>query len=192
MLPPEILVNKEISLKFIKHSDATQCFKLIEASRAYLREWLSWVDLTKSQADTEKFIDFTVKQHSENKIFCYAIWFNNNFAGIISIQDLNISNKKGYIGYWVGEKFRGKKICKNSTKALINSAFKSNKFHSLRILCATKNIASQSIPKALGFKFEGTHRDNEFLYDKYVDHHVYSILENEWSSVTKTSFPPQN
>ena len=32
----------------------------------------------------------------------------------------------------------------------------------------------------LGFKYEATLRQCEFLYDKYVDHAVYSLLSVEY------------
>ena len=35
-------------------------------------------------------------------------------------------------------------------------------------------------PERLGFTYEGTLRDKEWLYDHFVDSAVYSMLDDEW------------
>ena len=44
-----------------------------------------------------------------------------------------------------------------------------------------KNIKSRAIPERLGFKYEATLRQCEWLYDHYVDHAVYSMLASEYT-----------
>ncbi|MDP9371062.1 MAG: GNAT family N-acetyltransferase, partial [Chloroflexota bacterium] len=39
---------------------------------------------------------------------------------------------------------------------------------------------SCAIPERLGFAREGTLRQVEWLYDHFVDHHVYGMLAAEW------------
>ncbi|TGV06666.1 N-acetyltransferase, partial [Mesorhizobium sp. M00.F.Ca.ET.186.01.1.1] len=50
----------------------------------------------------------------------------------------------------------------------------------ITIQAATGNAKSRAIPERLGFQLEGILRRNEFLYDHFVDHAVYSMLKEEW------------
>ena len=67
-----------------------------------------------------------------------------------------------------------------AVRAITNQAFKELKLNRIEIRCATGNKASQAIPKSLGFKEEGVMRQNEWLYDHFVDHIVFSVLASEW------------
>lgn len=64
---------------------------------------------------------------------------------------------------------------------MIDFAFNEWNLNRVEIRCATGNTASQSIPKALGFEEEGLLRENEWLYDHFVDHVVFSMLKRNWA-----------
>jgi len=49
-------VNDDIQLKLLEIRDAEEVFTLTEASRQYLRQWLPWVDMTKTVEDSKSFI----------------------------------------------------------------------------------------------------------------------------------------
>lgn len=55
-------INNELELKGFKLEEANELFALINENRTYLREWLPWVDGTKSVQDSKAFIDHTVDQ----------------------------------------------------------------------------------------------------------------------------------
>ena len=55
----------------------------------------------------------------------------------------------------------------------------------VEIRCATGNKKSCAIPERLGFTFEGIQRNGGWLYDRFVDYRIYSILANEWLETGK-------
>ena len=65
-------------------------------------------------------------------------------------------------------------------KALTDYAFTHLKLNKVEIRAAVENKKSRSIPERLGFVYEGTLRQAEWLYDHYVDHAVYGMLADEW------------
>ncbi|MES2768117.1 MAG: GNAT family protein [Bdellovibrionota bacterium] len=178
-------IDSKLELRQIRKEDALEFFNLADKNRAYLRQWLGWLDLSKVPLDTEYFINSTLKLIADKVSLCFLIWNENKIAGIIDLREINTSNKNALIGYWVGEESRGQGLAKKATKAVVNYAFHELKLNRIEIRCATGNTASQAVPKSLNFKEEGILRENEWLYDHFVDHIVYSILAKEWNLKTE-------
>ena len=63
---------------------------------------------------------------------------------------------------------------------LIQIGFEQLDLNKISIRCATENCKSASIPERLGFVKEGTFRESEWLYDRFLDHYSYSQLRSEY------------
>ncbi len=175
-------INKDLSLKLIELHDAERLFELIDQSRDYLKEWLSWVDFTKNVDDTKNFIRGCLKGYADNESLHTVILFKGEIVGVASFNSMNWLNKTAYIGYWLGEKYQGKGIITNVSKELTNYAIHQLTLNKVEIRAAVENTKSRSIPERLGFVNEGTIRQAEWLYDHYVDHVVYGVLASEWKA----------
>jgi len=91
--------------------------------------------------------------------------YKGNFAGLIGFNNVDWERKCTSIGYWLGESFQGKGIMTKALETFINYAF------------STMHLNKIEIPIA-----EGTIRDAEWLYDRYVNHVMYGLLKHEWSA----------
>jgi ribosomal-protein-serine acetyltransferase len=67
-------VRENLYLQLLEERHATEVFSLADQDRAYLREWLPWVDATQTVDDTLSFIRSTLEQFSSNKGFVAGIW----------------------------------------------------------------------------------------------------------------------
>jgi ribosomal-protein-serine acetyltransferase len=177
---PQIRVDDKILLKVLEQEDADAVFSLVDENRLYLREWLPWVDTNTTKEDSRIFIKSTQEQNQLNFGFQCGIWFNEYLAGIIGFHPIDWVNKSVEIGYWLGKKFQGNGIVTKSCKALVEVAFYDFQLNRVQIRCATENKKSCAIIERLGFIREGTIRQAEFLYDKYVDLHIYGITADIW------------
>ncbi len=175
-------IDEDLSLKLIEYRDAQNIFNLINNSRAYLREWLPWLDSTTKLEAQVDYIKASLDGFSKRKSINTVILFQNQIVGIAGYNEINWSNKTVYIGYWLSEEFQGKRIMTRVAKALTNYVFTDLALNKVEIRVATSNIKSRGIPERLGFTNEGCIRQAEWLYDHYVDHVVYGVLANEWSS----------
>ena len=176
----EYAIDNEIVLKLLDTLHAGQLLELTNSSRKYLKEWLPWVDGTKSVEDTRSFIEMTKKQAASNNGFQAGIWYKGSIAGVIGFHGINWANRSTSIGYWLGERYQGSGVMTKSCKAFINYAFKELELNRVEIRCAEKNLRSRTIPERLSFVKEGMIREAEWLYDHYVDHVVYGVLSREW------------
>lgn len=176
-----IQMTKDSLLKQLELADAEELFRLTDANRSYLKQWLPWLDYTKRVEDTAQFIRMTINQHSNNQGIHYGIWYKGRLAGTIGVHNIDWINKKTAIGYWLGEQFQGRGLMTNAVSAYMEHLiFTSWGLEKVTIQAATENDRSRAIPERLGFHLEGVLRRNEFLYDRFVDHAVYSLLRSEW------------
>lgn len=179
------IIDNDIELRLLEERNAEELFNLIDSCRKHLRQWLPFVDGTKSAEDTKQFIESTKKQFASNNGFQAGIWYKGKLVGVIGYHGINWSNKSTSIGYWLGEEYVGNGIMTKACKAFVNYALVDLNLNRVEIRCAENNHKSRAIPERLGFIKEGMIREAEWLYDHYVSHVVYGMLEVEWQEKLK-------
>jgi len=175
-------LNERHSLRQLTLNDTAELFAVVDANRAYLRQWLPWLDMTRSISDTRHFLDGSVQQCQNNHSIQAAILFEGRLAGVVGYHRIDWQNRSTLLGYWIAEKFQGRGLVTTSCRVLIDHAFASLNLHRIAITCATGNLRSRAIAERLGFTHEGRHRGAEWLYDHFIDHEVYSQLQKEWEA----------
>ena len=173
-------IDDKLKLKMLELRDAEQLFSLTIQSKDTLREWLPFIDFTKTVADTENFIKSTMKQFSENNGIQAGIWYEGELAGVIGFHKIDWSNRSTSIGYWLGDDYVGNGLMTRSVKAFVDHALIDIGLNRVEIRAAVENEKSRAIPERLGFTDEGTVRQAEWLYDHFVDHKVYGMLASDW------------
>lgn len=173
-------IADDITVKLIDDEQAEALFDLVDINREYLREWLTWLDANTTLDDTKKFIQKSREQYANNEGFQAAIWYQEQLVGMIGFNYISWANRETSIGYWLGEEFQGNGIITKGCQVLIEYAFKDLGMNRIEIRCATKNQKSRAIPERLGFTMEGVLRQKQWLYDRFEDWAIYSLLRHEW------------
>lgn len=173
-------VNANVRLKLLETKYSDELYALTDKDRNYLREWLPWVDGTRSPQHTREFIAGTLKEYANNNGFNAGIFQNGTIVGCIGLHGIDWGNKKTSIGYWLGSEYQGQGIMTSCCRAVINHMFEDAGLNRVEIRAAAFNNKSRAIPERLGFTQEGIIRDAEWLNDHYVDHVVYGMLKQEW------------
>jgi len=177
-----IRIDEETELRIYEERHAQEVAELVNQNRAYLRQWLPWIDNSRTIEDSRAFIRSSLQQFAQNEGFQAGICYRDKLVGGIGYQSIDWINRKVEIGYWLGESFQRKGLMTNACRTLIAYAFTEIGLNKVEIRCATENIRSCAIPKRLGFTQEGILRDAEWLYDHYVNTVVYGLLAREWQS----------
>src|SRR5579864_576093 len=173
-------IQDGVSLQLLEERHGPAIFAVVDRDRAYLREWLPWVDPTTDAGATLKFIKTTLEQFASNEGLVAGIWCGDEFAGTIGTHKIDWLNRRVEIGYWIASKFQGRGIVTDGCRALIDHAFEEWELNRVEIHCAPQNEKSCAIPKRLGFQFEGVLREAQLLDGKYVDTNVYAMLARDW------------
>ncbi|WP_096272115.1 GNAT family N-acetyltransferase [Paucisalibacillus globulus] len=173
-------VDDEITLRLLTETDADELFQLIDYSRDHLREWLGWIDRTKTVHDSKQFIQTCTKIHEKRQGLTLGIYLHDKLAGVIGFNTIDWTNRIGVIGYWLGSNFQGEGIMTRAVTGLIDYGYHQLGLNRMEIRAAFENTKSRAIPERLGFMQEGQIRQGEWLYDHYVDLVVYGMLASEW------------
>jgi ribosomal-protein-serine acetyltransferase len=173
-----INIQKGLYLRRISHHDAEEVFDLIDKNRNHLRTWLPFVDATISADHTHSFIGQLEKPYSRELVF--TICYDDYITGLVGFKDIDRTNQRLEIGYWISKQNEGKGIVSKTCKSLIDKAFGKMNMHRIQIKCGIGNERSCNIPIRLGFTFEGIERDGEKHNKGFIDLAVYSLLKNDW------------
>lgn len=174
-----ISITPELELRLRHAEDAQAIFELIDKNRAYLRRYLPWVDGVTVIEDTRKYIEVNVEAFTKKTAVDLGIWYEGKWVGSVGSTRLDLNNKKVEIGYWLDEGHSGKGIMTQSVKALIEYLFNTFDLNRIEIHVTPENIKSSAIPERLGFTYEGTLRQVEFVNGTFLDNKVYGLLREE-------------
>lgn len=174
-------VDEEIELRVLELRHAPELFALIQANRLHLREWLSWVDMSQSVEDVQRFIAFSLNGFAQNNGFSAGIWYKGALVGVIGhFMPIDWTNGITRLTCWLSHALLGKGIATRSCRAVIGHAFKEMGLNRVEIRCAVDNIRSRNIPKRLGFTEECILRCGEWGNGQYRNSVIYGMTANNW------------
>ena len=181
MKPRELLpVDDEVLLVPRHAGDAAEMFALVDAHRQQLREWLGWVDGTRSVADMRRYAQYAAAQFESRLAFDYAIVVGGNVAGSIGLHALDWSNRNAQIGYWLAPSARGRGAVTRACATLVTFGLRQLALQRLEIRCAVANARSRAVPERLNFKYEGTLTQAHALHGRYYDLALYATTASHW------------
>jgi len=168
-----------INIKKITLTDAEVFWTLLEDNRQYLERWMPRIKENSSMETNKKIIESFVEEMAAGRSLRSLIYFDSEPVGYVGIK-IDKLNKNCDVSYWVCEKHRGRGIAKKAVKLMVEESFENLNLHKFYLFSSTRNSASISIAKSLGFILEGTLREHELLEDGYHDILLFSLLKKEW------------
>lgn len=177
-------IRPGIELRLLEERHASAAFALMDRDREHLREWLAFVDKTRTEEDWRKFVRASLDQFAATEGFTAGIWEGDRFMGVIGTKPIDWLNGKVELGYWIGHAYQGKGIMTDACRVVLAYLFRELRLNRVEIACATGNARSAAIPRRLGFTLEGTRREAELVNGKFYDLLLFSMLKKEWATRT--------
>lgn len=173
-------IHENLVLRQLRLNDYTDIYAAINNQREYLGKWLPFVEFTREPNDSKKFVESVIDLPEDNREYIFTIRYKNEFIGLIGFKNTDKQNKKTEIGGWLSENFQRQGIVTKSLKRLCSFAFEELAMNRIQIKCAVGNERSKSLPKRLGFTFEGIEQDGELLTGNiFTDIETYSKLKRD-------------
>lgn len=177
-------VDEHVALRFLEPQHATALFRVSDANRRFLREWLPWLDATRTVTDTKRFIRQARDGWRDLTQLQTGLWHDDELVGAMGIHRIEPLNRRGQIGYWIAERHQMRGMVTRACARLIRFGFEQLDLNKLEIMCEPRNHRSRAVPERLGFVQEGTLREAQWLNDRFVDLVVYGQLLREWEART--------
>ena len=180
--PEKITVHSQLSLVSPSSHHVSKLYRIIKENREYFSQFMNWPGFVTSEADTASFLDDCLLNHQKNKSKTYVILYENAPVGLISFNDIDITNKVAYLGYWLDSKQQGKGIVSQSVNAMVRHFSDNEMIRRFVIQCSISNRASNEVAKRCGFALEGTLIQAEKISGQFHDQNIYSLVIEECSS----------
>ena len=177
---PFIKIDEELSLHLARPELAGAIFTTVNKDRLYLRQWLPWVDDTKTEADIATFIHHSIKMNASGEQLITFLYWKDQLAGSVGAVKFIKDRKSCEMGYWLRSDLQGNGIMTKACQAFIKYLFSSKDLNRIEIYAASGNAKSQAVCRRLGFRQEGTLRQALWLHNKYHDLELYALLKADW------------
>ena len=152
---PEKISGPHVTMRKNQISQAAEIFACVEEDRERLAKFLPWVPSTTQVKDEMDFIQLTHDLRQQHKMYDYGLFLNEGtYIGNIGVHNINWLCDRCELGYWILGRYEGKGLMREAVTMLTHQAFQLG-FNRVEILCAPENQRSATIPKSLGFAYEG-------------------------------------
>ncbi len=182
-LDPAPRHTSRFELRPFKRRDAEPLLEAVGKSLPELHQWLPWAHLGYNRIDANRFIRETARAWKEGRAFDFAIRAHadlDRHIGNISVWHVSRPFRVGEIGYWIrSDETRGG-VGTEATARVLAVAFDELKMHRVVLRIAVGNRGSERIAEKLGFSVEGVLREEIKVAGTWLDHTVYSLLEDEY------------
>jgi ribosomal-protein-serine acetyltransferase len=176
-----IELANNVALEPLSDAHSQRLYDLTEANRAHLREWLPWLDHIHNIEDTAAFVESVAQKSASDGVPNFALFHHGKLCGVAGFHTVQKMHGSAPIGYWLAQDSNGKGVVSTAVRELLRIGFIELELNKIEIHCAVHNWQSRTIPERLGFQYEGSLRQCEWLYTHFVDHAIYSMLASEYS-----------
>lgn len=180
---PERIDSVRVFLERHSLDLAEQMYRYVDLDRDRLREFLPWVDSTRTVEDERDYIRLTHENWVRHELFDYGIFRKEDslYLGNVGVHNIAWSNNRCEIGYWILGAFEGKGYVSEAVRALERVLF-SGGFNRIEICCSSVNRRSANVPRALGFSLEGVFKEDAIENGRYRDTLVFAKRRSQWQS----------
>ena len=166
---------------------AIEHYTTIHKSRYMLREWLAWVDRTRSPEIVYKdyLLDHCQKNWKNREGYAYRICrkSDNVIVGAIDFFGIDPKAKSGEIGFWLAEDAVGKGYMSEALATLEATIF-NHGYNRIIIKNDTLNERSVHVAQRAGYHLDGVLRQESWdsFHRRLRDTNVFSKLKFEWQA----------
>ena len=163
----------------MKRCDSADMFEY--AGNEEVTRYLTWTPHP-DRAYTEKYLAYAATQYRDGQLFDWALIHraDKKMIGTCGFTRFHFESNGAEVGYVLNPAYQGQGLATEALSALIRFGFEELFLHRIEARFMTENEKSRAVMERCGMTFEGIHRDEMYLRDRYVSVGVCSILSRDY------------
>ena len=182
---PSTVPTERLWLRRFRSGDARLLSEAVGESLPELSQWLPWAQGYYGLSEARTFIRSSNRSWRRGRAFDFLVRLKEEpgqVVGGVGIWHTSRIQRSGEIGYWVRSDLTGLGVATEAAGALLPLGFEEMRLHRILMRVGVGNHSSRRIAEKLGFSHEGIARQEIMVRGKWMDHEVFSLLEDEWTS----------
>ena len=176
------LREAEILMRALVPGDARALFRLIDTDRERLGEWLPWVEETRTERDSARFVADAADERRRRRSLVLGIFVAGELAGTIGLHYVEWYDRSAELGYWIAAPSEGRGYILRASRLMLAFAFGPAGLHRVVLRCAVGNERSRRVAERLGFAREGLLREAHRVGGRFLDQHLYALLGRDFAA----------
>lgn len=132
-----------------------------------------------TEQHAKEFLSMT--QDDDKAWFAITLGDSGQFCGGVGLR-IEREHSRAELGYWIGVPFWGNGYATEAAEAAVRYGFQDLQLRRIVASVSTGNAASEKILVKLGMRHEGSMREHNCKWGKFIDVELYGILRAEWES----------
>lgn len=113
-------------------------------------------------------------------VFCVEEKAMARAIGMVRLSIASTEHRQGNIGFSMDGRIRGRGYASEAMRALLGFGFGHVGLHRITALADVENARSHAVLEKLGFRREGSLRQNFFMRGEWRDSDLFALLAAEW------------
>ncbi len=176
------LRDGEIFMRALTSADTRSLFRLIDADRERLGRWLPWVEETRTERDSARFIADAGEERRRRRSVVLGVFVAGELCGTIGLHYVEWFDRSAELGYWIASGVEGRGYVLRASRLMLAFAFGPAGLHRIVLRCAVGNERSRNVAERLGFVCEGRLREAHWIGGRFLDQHLYALLGREFAA----------
>lgn len=137
------------------------------------------------------FVESAIEKYMRREEFHMGIRLQSNeLIGMCALSNIDLTNKKAELGYWLGKMYWGKGYATEALNLMLGFGFDKLDLNKIYAKVLSYNERSIKLLSSLKFSKEGINRQDIFHMGKFFDDISFGLLKKEY--VTKYKIDIEN
>ena len=171
----------DISVRPLRAEDAPALYAAVQDSVDSLSYWFPWCSAAYSLADAQARVARCTVTWKRGTEYGFGIFDAGGGAlvGMVGLSDLHDVRRSANLGYWVGERHRGRGVATRAASMVAAIAFEHLDLVRLELVMLPHNIASRRVAERLGAVYEEEIDGRLVFQGKPAVAFVYALLRDQ-------------
>ena len=175
----EMRQKMNVEIRQYKDTDAIPIYEAAIESCAEVSPWMAWCHDRYSYEDAVAWIEFTAAEREAGRMYDFAIYANDVYAGSCGINQINTTDKVANLGYWLRTSMTGQGIAPDAVRKLLDWGFSNTDLVRFEIVAAVDNYRSQRVAVKAGATRDAVLRKRTMVNGRSSDAILYSIIRDD-------------